>query len=451
VSYRILWVAVLVVTAILQLQVAPTATAADSQPTVTAIAVGGAHTCALTSGGGVKCWGWNGSGQLGNGTTSQSLTPIDVSGLASGVTAITAGNTHTCALTAGGGAKCWGWNAYGHLGNGTMIDSDVPVDVSGLANGVIAIAAGSIHTCALTSGGRVTCWGHNEDGQLGNGTTTDGFVPVDVSGLSSGIAAIASGSQAAHTCALTSGGGVNCWGWNDTGQLGNGTTSESLSPVDVSGLPSGITAIATGTHATCAITSGGAAKCWGYNNGGQLGNGTRTDSLGPVDVSNLESGVTAISVGWVHACALTSAGGVKCWGDNDAGQLGSTISHSLSAIDVTGLASGATAIGVGDSALSVLGSYTCALAGGGGVVCWGGNELGQLGDGTTISSSVPVDVDFTSQGPPQTDTADQEVQEERADFPLLPLLAGLGAGIAMLARRHAWEADDGRASASGSR
>jgi hypothetical protein len=196
---------------------------------VAAIVAGGNHTCALTTGGGVKCWG---SGELGDGTTTTSLVPVDVSGLASGVSAIATGADHTCAVTHGGGVKCWGTNLYGQLGNGitTEIAAGVPVEVSGLASNVIAIAAGNDHACALTSRGGVKCWGNNGFGQVGIGTTAEFAVPipVDASGLVGGVIEIAAAGW--HTCARTRSSGVKCWGADYLGQLGIGAPSASAAP-----------------------------------------------------------------------------------------------------------------------------------------------------------------------------------------------------------------------------
>ncbi len=336
----------------------------------------------------VKCWGWNSAGQLGDGSTIDSNVPVDVSGLVGGVSAITASGHHTCALTSGGAVKCWGNNGAGQLGIGTTTASGVPLDVSGLASGVRAIAAGWNHTCALTSGGGVKCWGSNGSGQLGNGTTTDSLVPVDVSGLGSGVRVVVAGAN--HTCALRSDDGVRCWGDNYYGQLGTDARPGALVPVDVAGLTSDVSAVVAGGGRTCALTTGGGAMCWGANGSGGLGNGDTTNSSVPVDVSGLASGVSAIAVGRDHTCALTSSGGVKCWGSNGYGRLGTgTTTDSGAPVDVVGLTSEVTAI-ESDA------FHTCALASQGEVKCWGYNGHGQLGNGTTNQSSVPVAVAFAT-------------------------------------------------------
>ena len=300
---------------------------------VRAIAAGGQTTCALMRAGGAKCWGENRVGQLGRPATPNGRTPVpvDVSRLGSGVRAIAAGGQHTCALMTGGAVKCWGTG----YASGLMTPSNTPVDVAGLASGVRAIEAGNDQTCVLTSAGGVKCWGWNLDGQLGNGTRTYSYTPVDVAGLASGVSAISAGAHFA--CALTSGGGAKCWGNNFFGQLGNGlrTAHPTTTPVDVAGLASGVTAISTGRHFTCALTTGGGVKCWGDNTYGQLGNGSRTASNTPVDVSGLTRGVSAITAGSQHICALMRGGGVKCWGLNH-GRLGngSRTEFSTKPVDV---------------------------------------------------------------------------------------------------------------------
>ena len=222
---------------------AATGARASVSAPITAIAAGNKHSCALAADGTVSCWGMDDSGELGNGlvTTSATSTPVPVVGL-SGVTAITAGGGHTCALTGDRTVHCWGDNSAGQLGDGTTTNSATPVSVVGLS-GVTAITAGFGHTCALTADQTVHCWGDDYDGQLGDGTKwTNSATPVSVVGLS-GVTAITAGY--ANTCALTGDGRVHCWGGNTSGQLGNGTTTSSLTPVTVVGL-SGVTAISAG-------------------------------------------------------------------------------------------------------------------------------------------------------------------------------------------------------------
>ena len=358
---------------------------------VTAIAAGYFHTCALMNTGGVLCWGGNSDGQLGDGTTTNHYTPVAVSGLSSGVTAIAAGSYHTCALTNTGGVLCWGNNWYGQLGDGTTTNRYAPVAVNGLSSGVVAIAAGGFfHTCALTNTGGVLCWGNNWYGQLGDGTTTNRYAPAAVSGLSSGVTAIAADGD--HTCALTNTGGVLCWGNNWYGQLGDGTTTWPYSPVAVSGLSSGITAIVVGGDHTCALTNTRGVLCWGNNYYGQLGDGTTTNRYTPVAVSGLSSGVAAIAAGGDHTCALMNTGGVLCWGDNYYGQRGDgTTTNRYTPVAVSGLSSGVVTIATGSD-------HTCALTNTGGVLCWGNNYYGQLGDGTTTNRYTPVAVSGLSGG-----------------------------------------------------
>jgi len=301
---------------------------------VTAISSGAAHTCAVLSAGSVKCWGWNEFGQLGDGTRENRLKPVEVPGLA-GVVAISNGWNHTCALLSTGGVKCWGSIGVDDLtGSGTTEDSLKPTDVPGLAD-VIAVSSGAAHTCAVLSSGRVKCWGENSSGELGDGTTEDSFKPTDAGGLTDVIAVSANGS---HTCALLSSGDVKCWGSNGSGELGDGTIDDRLNPTDVVGL-TGVLAISSGSGGsnTCAVLASGNVKCWGFNAGGQIGDGTTDDRLTPTDVSGL-TGVVAIATGWSHACAALSSGAVKCWGANVFGQLGDgTTEWGLTSVDVVEL------------------------------------------------------------------------------------------------------------------
>ena len=301
---------------------------------IDAIVGGAIHKCVVTMTGAVECWGYNGAGQLGNGTKTDSLlVPVKVTDLSSGVLRVAAGMSHSCAVTTTGAVKCWGNNSVGKLGNNSTTQSLVPVDVAGLSSGVLAIAAGPDQTCAVTSEGGVKCWGGNSFGQLGNNSTTKSLVPVDVTGLSTGVVALAAGWS--HTCALTSAGAVTCWGDNQYGQLGNDTTISSLVPVEVDGLSSGVVALSAGAGFTCALTNVGAVKCFGGNEHGELGNNTTTNSKSPFDVVGLSAGVVAIDSGVFSSCALMSNGGVKCWGTwHDNG--GALVLQGLVPVDLGG-------------------------------------------------------------------------------------------------------------------
>jgi len=372
------------------------------------IAPGEFHTCALMATHRAKCWGFNYYNQLGEGTIISRTTPVSVTVLTEGINAISGGGVHTCALTLAGGVKCWGWNSTGQLGDGTTITRVTPVDVAGLTNDVTAITTGWKHSCALTSFKGVKCWGWNEYGQLGDGTQITRTTPVDVVGLTTGVSAIA--ADEVHTCALTSNGGVKCWGLNDSGELGDGTTISRNIPVDVVGLTNGVSAIAVGQYQSCALTEAGAVKCWGWNYSGQLGNGTNVSSKLPVDVSGLASGVIAITAGMERACALTTSGGVKCWGRNYHGALGNGSSGNSSVpVDVNGLTNGVIAIAAG-------GAHTCALTQVYTLKCWGYNSFGQLGDGTFTDRFSPVDV-------LELDNVPSPTQTPKPSSTLIPSLA----------------------------
>jgi alpha-tubulin suppressor-like RCC1 family protein len=295
---------------------------------VTAVAAGQFHSLALLSNGTVEAWGNNEKGQLGDGTTTGSDVPGAVAGL-SEVTAVAAGTTHSLALLSNGTVEAWGSNEKGQLGDGTTTNSSVPVAVSGLTE-VIAIAAGGSYSVALLSSGSVEAWGANEVGQLGNGTTTNSTTPVSVSGLTE-VTSIAAGF--AHSLAVLSTGMVKAWGYNASGQLGDGTASGpskctvnnaqmpcATIPVAVTGV-SDATAVAAGEQHSLAITQSGGVDAWGSNEEGQLGNGTLNGSDVPLQVSGLTE-VSAIAAGGRTSMAVLQGGAVMGWGSNSYGQLG---------------------------------------------------------------------------------------------------------------------------------
>ncbi len=351
---------------------------------VIGLAAGENHTCALISGGTVKCWGDNQFKQLGNGTASFSATPVAAGGSLAGVSAIAAGENHTCALVSGA-VKCWGKDDHSQLGDGLTVDNSTPQTVAGVT--AVAIAAGEGHTCALLGDATVRCWGWNNNGQLGNASNLDSLTPV-VAGTTGVVTAITAG--ATHTCALISGGTIQCWGYGLDGELGNGTTSRNT-PISVTGLGAAAASISAGDAYTCATLVGGGVKCWGANHSGQLGNGLVGNSSSPVTVALADpSDVSSISAGGSHTCALFGNGSVDCWGANWDGQLGDGSQvFTTSPVSVLGL-TGITAVEVATG-----GYHTCARFSDGSVKCWGANWYGQLGDGTNTDRTTPVSLSLT--------------------------------------------------------
>jgi alpha-tubulin suppressor-like RCC1 family protein len=356
---------------------------------VSAIAIGGFHSCALISGA-VKCWGYNADGELGNGSTLDRATPVAVQGLGSGVSAIAAGKYHTCAILSGGSIRCWGWNNNGQLGDNSInpTGSGMPATVANIASGTTAISAGSAHTCAVVGGG-LQCWGRNPEGQLNDGSVDEKHVPSPSPTLTSGILALMAGGY--HTCAIMTGGELRCWGWNGYGQLGDSSvTSTKTGPaVAVSGLGSGVASVAGGYAHTCAVVNG-AAKCWGYNRYGQIGNNSVANSAAPQPVSGIASGATAVAAGAYSSCAQVTVSAVSrldCWGFNASGQIGRGDEvYRTTPVAVSGIASGATLLGQGAD-----GATACASVGGA-AQCWGYGEDGELGNGSNFSRNVSVPV-----------------------------------------------------------
>lgn len=355
-----------------------------------AIAVGRLHSCAVTTAGAVRCWGASDHGQIGNGVVDASSagvfsTPVQVKGLTSGVTSIaTAFGDHTCVVVSGG-VKCWGANDQGQLGDGSTDESAEPVAVVGLDSGVVAVAAGEQNSCALLASGAVKCWGKNDFGQLGDDSEVESSPePVDVAGLTD-AASIAAGLT--HVCVVTTTKAMKCWGSNLYAELGLGSSGNGAhTPGAVPDLTN-VASIATGDGVTCAATAAGALSCWGKNADGQIGNGesgTQLQQDTPAAVTGLSSGTSGVSSGYGFTCAV-QAGAAKCWGSNFNLVLGNGEGASFTSdtpVDVTSLDSDVTAIAATSS------DHVCALLASGAVQCWGSGS-GALGQGTTDNSPVP--------------------------------------------------------------
>ena len=345
----------------------------------TQIASGDDHTCVLVAGGKAKCWGYNGTGQLGNGTRDDSSTPVDVTGIA-GATQIVASTDHTCALLSGGTIKCWGDGRLGRAGRWPR--EHVLHDARGGSRDHVVrpTSAWATSTRARWSaGGQVKCWGSNNSGEIGLDwvTTSYSLTPVTVPGI---VGATEVTAGLSHTCALVSG-GVECWG-SDT-NLGNGDAGSSYTPVAATGV-TGATHVRAGQMHTCAVVTGGAVKCWGGNPFTSLGDGSSGNSDVPVTVSGL-TGAVDVAPGLYHTCAVLSGGQLSCWGNNGAGQLGnnSTI-NAATPVAGTGIT----------NAVQVRSGlwFSCALLSSGQVKCWGEGSNGKLGNGKSARSLTPVSV-----------------------------------------------------------
>ncbi len=329
-----------------------------------AATAGSAHTCALV-GDTVECLGANDRGQLGNDAVTRSLWPVSVSGLTGVIPSVSAGNEHTCAIV-DGAVKCWGSNERGQLGDGksgtTEPASSVPVQVVDIPARAQAIAAGSRHSCAIVDE-IAWCWGSNDSGQLGAGSGFGSNRPVQA-GIAGGVHAIAAG--AAHSCAILHG-EIWCWGNNSEGQLAAGTFGNA----PVKAIAGGARAVVAGAAHTCAIVNDGVV-CWGSNERGQLGDGSTMRRNVLVNVPGLEAGVVGLAAGQAHTCALLASGTVKCWGDNNQGQLGIGM--------FTAPITSPTAVTALLPARTIFSGmfHTCAIAGSE-LRCWGNNASGQLG------------------------------------------------------------------------
>ena len=402
--------------------------------------VGNNHTCALTRLGDSWCWGSNSDGQLGNGVTNSWSAPVSSYVLHSQqkVINVNAGGDHSCILTTHNTVVCWGRNDFGQVADGAVNTDSVPNYLE--ETEMLEIAAGISHSCAIDSSRNIWCWGDNEMGQIGDNSinTPTNLAPAQ---LPSGLTASQITAGLSHSCVLTGNDLVYCWGDNENGKLGDGTTTQRLVPTKVVQLRDGpgesinsesdithnaatihaafatrdvsshrlleygtdeflsgdtqtidlghfgsVAYIASGANHSCMVIAGGHTKCWGDNSDGALGTGDTTHETKPVDVQNIGGLARLVAVGTTHSCAVMATGSLKCWGDNSSGQLGDASLLSKTqpvSVNISGVVD------------AVLGDgFTCALQVGGTVSCWGSNSLGQLGRvGTSSSTPIAVTVD----------------------------------------------------------
>ena len=334
---------------------------------VAAVSLGDEHSAAVTKDGSLYMWGYNRYGQLGNGSTTDSYTPIKIM---ENVTAVSLGYYHSAAVTKDGSLYMWGANYCGQLGNGSTTDSYTPIKIM---KNVATVSLGGIHSAAVTKDGSLYMWGYNGNEQLGNGSTTDSYTPIKIM---ENVATVSLGDY--HSAAITKDGSLYMWGNNYFGQLGNGSTTNISTPVKIM---ENVAMVSLGYNHSAAVTKDGSLYMWGNNYSGQLGNGSTTNRSTPVKIMEK---VAAVSLGGNHSATITKDGGLYTWGNNYFGQLGNgSIKNSYTPIKI-----------MSNVVSSAGGSHTIALKKNGTVYTWGDNEYGELGNGNKSNQTSPVAIQF---------------------------------------------------------
>jgi alpha-tubulin suppressor-like RCC1 family protein len=356
------------------------------------VSAGQFHTCGVTSDHRAFCWGQNAAGQLGDGTTDNDSTPVAVAG-GLHFLQVSAGVSYSCGVTTDNRAYCWGQNTFGKLGNGTTTSSLKPVAVAG-GYQFRRVSAGSFHTCGVAMSDKALCWGYNLYGQIGDGTLVKvrKWPVVVAGGLRFRTVSAGGISDRGHTCGVTYDDLGYCWGYGGDGQIGDGTHYRRLTPRAIAGGLHFRDVLAGGAHSgafashSCGVTTGDRAYCWGSNDRGQLGDGTTTTRLKPMMVAG-GLRFSRVSPGYDQSCGVTTGSHAYCWGYNYYGQLGdgSPLGDDVGHLSPVAVAGGLLFSGVGTGLAHSCGVTTAARA-----YCWG--AAGLLGDGSSTPTSTPVAV-----------------------------------------------------------
>jgi alpha-tubulin suppressor-like RCC1 family protein len=351
------------------------------------LTVGWYHACGRKADGTLWCWGRNGSGELGNGMTEfNRSSPVEATAVGRDVAQVSAGDGYTCARKTDGSVWCWGRNNYGQMGRGsTGTGIPTPAPVTLLGTNVAQVAAGGQHACARKTDGSLYCWGYNGWGQVGDGTSVLSVPsPVQVASLGTTVAEVTTGAN--HTCARKTDGSLWCWGYNMNGQIGGGGT-RVLMPAQITALGTDVVGAAAGEFHTCARKSDGSLWCWGRNQHGIVtGNGMQgLSAISPTQVATLGTNVVGVAANSFNTCVRKSDGTLWCWGWNDYGQIGdgTRTTPKLFPVQNTALDTNVVGVGVGQFG-------TCALKTDQSLWCWGRNDYGQTGDGTTEGAACDV-------------------------------------------------------------